>query len=132
MKRIILIVALIVITIVLAGCGGSEPEATTLSFDALEPFAFSPDAASAEAGGQVEVTLKNVGVLDHTWMLVSENADPATVTDSEAIAGSNTGIVAAGDSKTISFTAPSAGTYQFVCTVEGHAEGGMVGKMTID
>ena len=132
MKRLTLILALMAIAVLLAACGGGEPEATTLSFDGLEPFAFNPDAASANAGGQVEVTLNNVGALEHSWSLVSGDADPTTVTDSNAIAGTATGNVAPGDSKTINFTAPTAGTYQFVCTVPGHAAGGMVGTMTLE
>ena len=132
MKRLSLFLTLIAISVLLVACGGGEPEATTLSFDGLDEFSFAPGSASANTGGQVEVTLNNVGSLDHSWTLVSESADPLTVTDSDAIAGATTGDVAAGESKTITFTAPAAGKYQFVCTIPGHAAGGMVGPMTID
>ena len=132
MKRFTLILALMAIAIVLVACGGSEPEATTLSFDGLDTFAFAPDTASANAGGQVEVTLDNVGALEHSWTLVSADADATTVTEADALTGATTGTVQPGESKTISFTAPAAGSYQFVCTIPGHAAAGMVGPMTIN
>jgi nitrite reductase (NO-forming) len=43
----------------------------------------------------------------------------------------HSGVLPAGDSNTFTFTAPAAGTYQIVCTVPGHALGGMVGDFTV-
>jgi uncharacterized cupredoxin-like copper-binding protein len=37
--------------------------------------------------------------------------------------------VDAGDTKTLTFTAPAAGTYQVICAIEGHFDGGMEGEL---
>ena len=132
MKRLTLILALASLSVLLAACGGGEPAATTLSFDGLDTFAFVADTASANVEGQVEVTFNNVGALEHTWTLVAQDANPATVTDGDALTGATTGAVPPGESKTISFTAPAAGAYQYVYTIPGHAPAGMVGLMTIN
>jgi uncharacterized cupredoxin-like copper-binding protein len=107
-------------------------EPTTLIFEGLDTLTFAPDTAAAIAGTQVEVIFNNSGELEHTWALVRQDADPATVADDDAIAGAATGVVSSGGSKAISFTAPAAGTYQFMCTIPGHAAAGMVGMMTIN
>jgi nitrite reductase (NO-forming) len=132
MRRLTLLLALAVHSLLIAACGGGESEATTLSFDGLDTFTFDPDTASADAENLVKVTLNNEGALEHTWTLVSTDVDLATVRDVDALAGVTTGSVPPGESKTISFTAPAAGTYQYVCTIPGHAPAGMVGTMTIN
>lgn len=132
MKRLTLLLALAAFSLLLVACGGSESEATTLSFDGLDTFTFIPDTASANAESLVEVTLNNEGALEHTWALVSADTDLATVRDADALAGVTTGAVPPGESKTISFTAPAAGTYRYVCTIPGHAPAGMVGTMTVN
>jgi nitrite reductase (NO-forming) len=130
MKRLTPLLALVALSLLLAACGGGGSEATTLSFDGLDTFTFDPDTASANAESLVEVTLKNEGALEHTWALVSADVDLATVSDADALIGATT--VPPGESKTISFTAPAAGTYQYVCTIPGHASAGMVGTITIN
>jgi uncharacterized cupredoxin-like copper-binding protein len=39
--------------------------------------------------------------------------------------------VDAGDSKTLTFTAPAAGTYQVICAIETHFDAGMEGTLTV-
>ena len=39
--------------------------------------------------------------------------------------------VEAGDSKTLTFTAPAAGTYQVICAIETHFDAGMEGSLTV-
>jgi uncharacterized cupredoxin-like copper-binding protein len=39
--------------------------------------------------------------------------------------------VEAGASKTLSFTAPDAGTYQVICAIETHFDAGMEGTLTV-
>jgi nitrite reductase (NO-forming) len=132
MRRLTLLLALVALSVPLVACGRGESEATTLKFDGLDTFTFVPDTASADTEGLVEVTLNNEGALEHTWTLVSADVDLATVRDVDALAGVTTGAVPPGESKTISFTAPAAGAYQYVCTIPGHAPAGMVGTLTIN
>jgi uncharacterized cupredoxin-like copper-binding protein len=39
--------------------------------------------------------------------------------------------VEAGATKTLSFTAPAAGTYQVICAIETHFDAGMEGTLTV-
>jgi uncharacterized cupredoxin-like copper-binding protein len=39
--------------------------------------------------------------------------------------------VEAGATKTLTFTAPDAGTYQVICAIEGHFDAGMEGELTV-
>jgi plastocyanin len=132
MKRLMIIATCLTLALLLAACGGggSGPQATNLTFEGTDAFTFNPASATVTSGAQVNATFNNVGVLEHTWTLVAPGTNPLTATEADRIAGS--GVVAAGGSNTFSFTAPSAGTYPFVCTIPGHAAGGMVGTLTIN
>jgi nitrite reductase (NO-forming) len=78
------------------------------------------------------VTFNNTGALEHDWMLVADGADVAALTAEDALdPAAHSGVLPAGQSNTFTFTAPAAGAYQFVCTVPGHAVGGMVGTFTV-
>jgi plastocyanin len=133
MKRLLIMGLIGVVALLLAACGGGEPEApppVSITVEAADTFQFSPPTLSVTAGGEVNLTLKNTGGLDHNFVLVGQNADPLTVTEADALGGVNAGTVGAGGEKSFTFTAPTAGTYQYVCTVAGHAAGGMVGTLT--
>ena len=137
MKRLIICLFVLGLSssFLLAACGGgdagSEPEPVTLSFDAEEPFAYNPSSASVPTGAQVTVNFNNVGALEHTWGLASNAVDPATATEENILAGTASGTVLPGESTTFSFTAPAPGTYQIICTIPGHAVGGMLGTFTV-
>jgi plastocyanin len=133
MKRITLFMIVLLTGVMLAACGGSEPAGPApVSFDVsgYDEFRFDPNTISVEAGAEVTINFQNAGALEHNWLLVSQAVDPASATEADAIAGANTGIIGGGQSTSITFTAPPAGTYTIVCTVPGHAVGGMVGTFT--
>jgi len=129
MKNWSLLLLLVIGMFLLAACGGGESvtEPTSLEFKGNDNFQFIPDNASADAGAQLKVTLNNIGNLDHSWVLVNEDADVATVTEEEAINNAATGIVPPGEFRFVIFTVPESGNYKFVCTIPGHAAAGMVG-----
>jgi nitrite reductase (NO-forming) len=129
-KFTISIIVLAALALLLAACGGGGPVA--LSFEGNDSFQFTPSSATVSAGDEVEVTLNNAGALDHSWVLVAQGTDPATATDANAISNASTGTVAPGGTGTATFTAPDAGSYQFLCTVPGHAAAGMVGTLTVN
>lgn len=141
MKKLYLLLILALIIGVLAACGGGgggngdtgagEAEAVTLEFSGFDEFRYDPDSVSVAAGAPVTVTFNNEGVLEHNWLLISSRTDPTAATEADAIAGATSGVQPAGESETFSFTAPPPGTYQYVCTVPGHAAGGMVGEFTV-
>ncbi len=122
----------------LAACGGSEPpppekpDPITITFVGTDDFAWDPVSASAQSGQEVTVILDNQGALEHNWILASSAVDPATASDADALFGANVGYAQGGETKELTFTAPGPGTYQFICTVAGHASGGMVGTFVVE
>lgn len=141
MKKTILFALLALLAVAMVACGGgaSEPAAgggesasgpTTLNIKG-EDIAFDVTELTASANNQITVNFDNVGTLEHNWVLLPPGVDPLAATEADAIAGADAGIVPGGESVTFSFAAPPAGTYDYVCTVEGHAAAGMVGKLTI-
>lgn len=136
MKRLIFLSALTVLAMALVACGGGDgdgaPETATLAFEGNDELRFVPASASVPAGSTVDVTLTNTGALEHTWVLVTADVDVnAADVEAQAIGGASSGIVPGGESTIFSFEAPAVGTYQYVCTVPGHAAAGMVGTLTV-
>lgn len=136
MKRLVLLATLIVMVVALAACGGggeenNAPAPVSFTVKGYDEFRYDPKDLTVPTGAQVTVTLENVGVLEHSWILVTSDKDPAVVSIADALGGATTGRVAGGQSNTVTFTAPPAGTYQIVCEVPGHAVGGMVGAFTV-
>lgn len=137
-KKIIVLLAVLAMAFLMAACGGggggetAAPEPVTLAFTGLDTFKYDPASASVATGAPVTVNFTNGGVLEHDWMLVAEGTDLNSLTAEDAlVAEAHSGVLAAGATNTFSFTAPAAGTYQIVCTVPGHAPGGMVGTFTV-
>jgi azurin len=91
-----------------------------------------------KAGQTVRLTLKHVGKMDknvmgHNWVLLTKGTDmgafglvavEAKATDyvpagtDKVIA--HTKLLSGGESDTIEFVAPAAGTYDFICSFPGH------------
>ena len=99
--------------------------------DALQ---FNTNSMSASAGAEVVLTFNNSSnVNPHNWVLVPAGTKDAVATDGTAAGPNNnwipvndsrvlgsTILIGPGESDTATFTAPAAGTYQFVCTFPGH------------
>jgi uncharacterized cupredoxin-like copper-binding protein len=135
MKRLLLPALLLLLSVVMVACGGSEetavPEPVTINVSGTDLFMFDPTELTLEAGQEVNLVFENEGVLEHSWVIVPSSIEAAEATDDDAVRGISTGLVAGGETNTITFAAPAAGTYQIVCTVAGHAAGGMVGELTV-
>ena len=119
------------------GTGSEEPAGATkpqisVKGDALE---FDTTSMTATAGSEVVLTFDNTSTINqHNWVLVRDGTKDAVAVrgtahsttdwidpnDPDVIANANTKLVGPGQTETISFTAPAAGTYQFVCTFPGH------------
>lgn len=98
---------------------GTQAGAVKLAVSGNE-YSFSPKNLTVKAGQKVELTFTNTGATGHTFTVDEINLD--------------TGIVAAGGSKTVTFTAPATGvlSYTSYCTVTGHRGLGMVGALKIE
>ena len=134
MKRVLFVLLLLIAAALLAACGGekaSGPEPLAITITGDDAFVYDPASFAVETGAEVSLTFKNIGGLDHNWIIVTEDTDVLTVSDASAYAGINAGLLTGGSEKTFTFIAPEPGTYKYVCTVAGHAAGGMVGTLTV-
>ena len=135
-REFILFFLLSCATFLLAACSGSIAEAKNtnsiqLQVEGLDTLQFTPDRASILAESEVELTFKNAGNLDHNFIIAAGEIDPFNLTEADALAGLNTGVVNKKKKTTLTFEAPPIGTYTFVCVVPGHAAAGMVGTLSI-
>jgi nitrite reductase (NO-forming) len=76
---------------------------------------FDPHEITVDAPGRYEVTLINDGVLPHDLAFSDGTATP---------------IIASGETATIEVDIPAEGL-EFICTVPGHADGGMTGRVSV-
>lgn len=105
----------------------------------MSEFQFSPDSWSIPAGEEISIDITNDGTVLHEWVLmqpgvsIESEADlPATEEELLADFVYVEDEVEAGDTKTLTFDAPAAGTYQVICAIEGHFDGGMEGTLTVE
>ncbi len=110
------------LALVTAGCGaagggaaGGGAPVGEITLQANE-FAYSPATLRLDRAGQVTITLRNQGQLEHDFTI-------------EGAKG--TLLVKANSTGKATFTIPKAGTYTYACTVQGHKEAGMKGTLTV-
>jgi uncharacterized cupredoxin-like copper-binding protein len=128
------VLAIAVLGLVLTACGSSEP-ATAISVT-LDEFKLTPDSWTVAAGEQITIDIKNEGTVDHEWVILQNGVTIASEadlpeTEEELLADFVywEEEVESGDSATFTFTAPAAGTYQIICAIEDHFNGGMEGEL---
>ena len=105
-------------------------EIGSVNSDILE---FDTSTLTASAGAEVTLTFSNNAVSQqHNWVLVKDGTKDAVamagvtapttnwVSPDDANVITNAPLIAPGESANITFTVPSAGKYQFVCTFPGH------------
>lgn len=118
----------------LSACGSSAP-ATEISVT-LDEFKMTPSSWTVAAGEQITITITNDGTVGHEWVLLQNGVNIASEadlpeTEEELLADFVywEQEVEPGDSASFTFTAPAAGTYQIVCAIEDHFNGGMEGEL---
>ncbi len=129
----------------------APPVELALSIDTAtgaEDFHYATDALSAPAGSKITLTMNNKTNPDdevgHNWVLVKPGQEDSVLASANAAGDDNDwlddadpGIIAAtaliegDDSDDVTFDAPAAGTYTFLCTFPEHFAGGMKGTLTI-
>jgi uncharacterized cupredoxin-like copper-binding protein len=131
----------LILAILLTGCAGAgaSQAGTEIMVEATD-FAYNPVSITVPAGQPITLTLNNKGAVEHDFVV-----DKINVTDVEA---SDTGPAAhhqmgdmpeydlhffakAGDTAVLNFTALEPGTYEVFCSIEGHKEAGMIGKLIV-
>ena len=95
-----------------------------------DSFEFEPADIEVVAGSEVTIEFRNAGLLEHNWVVVSDDVALDSAEPTDALNDIATTIVRSGGSEVTTFIAPEPGDYSIVCTVPGHAAGGMVGTLT--
>ncbi|OBX25341.1 azurin [Gelidibacter algens] len=117
----------------------TDSKVAVVSIEGNDQMKFNKDEIRVKAGQTVKLTLTHVGKMDkavmgHNWALLTQDADMAAVGQAAAAAADNdyipedmsdkiivyTKMLGGGESVTIEFEAPAAGTYTFMCTFPGH------------
>jgi plastocyanin len=87
-------------------------------------FGFKLSKTSNLPVGKVTFKVTNVGVIGHSFKICKT---AATTAKANACVGTATKVLAKGKSQSITVTFTKKGKYEFLCTVSGHASGGMKG-----
>ena len=131
--RKILLVWLVGISLILAGCGSKASAPTTQIDVTLTDFQYSPNAFSVPAGQEIKLNATNSGGVVHSFVIMQKGKDAGTEFNEEDKPNVYWEVeIQPGGSAETSFIAPSdPGEYQVVCHVAGHLQAGMVGKLNV-
>lgn len=140
MNRYAIGVALVAaLSLVLMACSDSDDGGSTSIDATMTDFTFSPDVWSVAAGEEITIDLANNGSVEHEWVILQDGvqiASEADLPETEEELLSNFVFwedeVEPGESKTLTFTAPTAGTYQVICSIETHFNVGMEGELVAE
>ncbi|MDI3269532.1 MAG: plastocyanin/azurin family copper-binding protein [Bacillota bacterium] len=127
MKRFVWLglVALLVVGVA-AGCGGTkQPAAQTdgVTIEAGPGLKFTPKTVTVKAG--TTVTWVNKDTMEH-------DAASGKVENGQVVLDGYFRSPMLKPGEKWSFTFDKPGTYPYVCTVPGHAQGGMVGEIVVE
>jgi uncharacterized cupredoxin-like copper-binding protein len=103
--------------------------AATVTVTAGKPSEFGFKLSTKTfAHGAVTFNVTNAGAIPHTFKFCTTPAKTAANTCS---AGKGTPMLTPGQKATVKVTIGKAGTYEYLCTVPGHAAGGMKGLLKV-
>ena len=84
---------------------------------------FAPPTIQAKVGQPIKIVLENKGAIEHDIAFPTIKADKPGAT-LKAVAK-------AGQTAILEFTPTAKGSYEYTCTIPGHKEAGMKGKINI-
>jgi uncharacterized cupredoxin-like copper-binding protein len=126
----ILLLALAALVLVAVPTALAKPARTTatVTVTAGKPaeFGFKLSTKTVKHGA-VTFSVTNGGAIPHTFKICSK----ATTTAANTCSGKSTPMITPGQKATLSFTFAKAGTYEYLCTIAGHAAGGMKGLLKV-
>ncbi|MEM4311020.1 MAG: cupredoxin domain-containing protein [Nitrososphaerales archaeon] len=142
---VILLAIIVVLVAPLSPLQQAQPRAPTVEitliggeFDDKYGFAFEGQALSSpgptlkvKVGETVKINFINKGQIPHTFAIVQELKFDATPLFGASIGSPSKPIFPDVESSII-FTANRAGSFSYICTVPGHLERGMLGKIIIE
>ena len=138
--RKLLVLGVIPLVIGVSACGSDDDDGGATEIDAaMQEFEFTPTDWTVAADEEITVNLENEGSVEHEWVILQsgveiESEADLPETEEELLADFVywEDEVEPGDSKTLTFTAPAAGTYQVICAIPDHFDAGMEGTLTAE
>jgi azurin len=128
----------------------TKGEPRTIELTATEAMKYDKTQLTARAGEKLRIVLKAVGsmpkmAMAHNFVLLKTGASPLEVNNAAFNARATdyipesqkdkiiafTPLAAGGETVEVTFTAPKAGTYTFLCTFPGHFTQGMKGTLVV-
>lgn len=133
------IVAFMFVLLLLAACGGGSSSPATEVILQETDFSFSPSTITVPLGKPVTLNIANGGVVEHDFGIQKIGvSDVSMGHDGEGMSHDMAGMdldlhVATQPNgvSTLTFTPTEAGEYEFFCSVPGHKEAGMIGKLIV-
>ena len=126
-----LLLALGACMLVAAACGDDSGGASTdLSTTATE-FDFDGNEWTVPAGEEFTIDFTNGGEVEHEWAVMNTEIDSEADFEEDKVLF-EVEAIPAGESTSQSFTVDEPGTYQVLCAIEGHFDGGMEGTLIVE
>ena len=105
----------------------APPAAATLALTDVKVIAtdlkFAPPTIRAKVGQPIQIVLENKGAIEHDIAFPTIKADKP--------GASLKAVAKAGQTATLTFTPTAKGSYEYICTIPGHKEAGMNGKIDV-
>jgi uncharacterized cupredoxin-like copper-binding protein len=116
------------LALILPAAAGAAARGTTVSVTAGKPSEFGFRLSTkAVKHGSVTLKVENGGQIPHDFKICAS----AKGGSANACTGTVTKLLSPGASATLTHTFKSAGSYEYLCTVPGHAAGGMKGDLRV-
>lgn len=136
MKRMTKVVLAIASVALLAGCSAKANAPAAALAVKIENSAFSTKEMTVEKGKTYQLSLENKDVQLHDFSIekISVKVDGAKGADHGHSGTKEPDLhvaAEAGKTATLSFAAQQPGTYTWFCSVPGHKEMGMTGKLIV-
>lgn len=134
--RLVPFVALVVVALALAACGGTNtggpasapsvqaPEVVQVK---LTEFKVEPSKTEFQRGKPYRFVISNSGSIAHEWVISPRGATE----DGQFLTEVEEDELPAGKSQTHDFTFSQAGEFEMACHVPGHHEAGMTVPITV-
>jgi uncharacterized cupredoxin-like copper-binding protein len=125
--------------LLLSACGATPRSTTEIIVEATD-FAYSPLSITVPADQPVILRLKNAGKVEHDFVIDKINVIDVWASDSGPAEHHQMGhepeydlhfFAKAGETASLQLTAIEPGTYEIFCSIEGHKEAGMIGKLIV-
>lgn len=116
--------------------GNPRKVSRTISIAMSDAMRFTPEVVTVEEGETVRLRITNNGGIDHEFVLGDEEslrAHAEMMAQMPGMAHTDAGMVRVppGQSVDIVWTFSRAGEFLFACTVPGHWEAGMAGRIRV-